>query len=176
MSLIRADDAEHRRKRGEVIVCDFRACGGNHGKQRGFADVGKSDKADVRQHFKLQNDLTFLAVKSVFCEARRLSCRRCEMTVSPAAAAALSGDKRLASAHILDDFSRFGVPDDGSVRNGNDEVGRRGAVEFRRHSVAAVFCNKFFSVAEIEQRVGSLVDGKYDIAAVSAVAAVRSSV
>ncbi len=45
------DDAEIRLKRGERIVGDLRARGRDHGDQRGFSGVGKTDEADVREKF-----------------------------------------------------------------------------------------------------------------------------
>ena len=41
------DHAEIGFERGERIIRDFRARGGNHRNQRGFAGVGETDQADV---------------------------------------------------------------------------------------------------------------------------------
>ena len=45
------DDAEIRFERGERIVGDFGARGGDDGDERGFSCVGKTDEADIGEKF-----------------------------------------------------------------------------------------------------------------------------
>ena len=45
------DDAEIWFERGERIVGDFGACGGDDGDERGFSCVGKTDEADIGEKF-----------------------------------------------------------------------------------------------------------------------------
>ena len=79
-------------------------------------------------------------------------------------------------AHILDDFAGGTVFDNRSGRYGNFEVFGVFAVALGGHAGLSVLCDEFTAVFEVQKRVLTLVNDKNDIAAFSAVAAVRSAV
>ena len=167
--------AEVGRQGGEMVVGDLRLCRADAREDRGFADVGETDKPDIRQHLEFQRDLALLALCAALGKAGDLSRRRGEMPVAPAAAPAFAEDEVLVGGHILDDFAALGVAHQRSWRHGNHRVLARGAVHLARLAVSAVFGDEFALVAEGKQGVGALVDAQDDVAAPAAVTAVGSA-
>jgi len=98
------------------------------------------------------------------------------MAVAPTALAAVAENERLAVGHIHNDLTGGGVAHHGSGRHGQNGILGGFAVEFCLHPVAAVFRHEFAAVLVIQQSIRALVDGKDDVAAATAVAAVRSAV
>src|SRR5437016_1094198 len=66
------NDAEVGFERGERIVRDLGARGGNNGNQRRLADVGKTNQANIGEKFQFQAKIALFAGESVFVFARGL--------------------------------------------------------------------------------------------------------
>ena len=116
-----------------------------------------------------------LALKARFGKTGRLTRRRCEMRVAPAALAAAAEDERLGVGHILDDLVRFRVAHDGAARHADREILALLAELARALTVHAVVGDVFALVAKVHQRGHVVVDNEDDVAAVAAVAAVGAA-
>ena len=174
-ALVDVHDAEVGVERGEVVVCDLGARLRHNGKKRRLADIREADEADVGQQLQLEHDIVLLALKARFGKTGRLTRRRCEVRVAPAALAAAAEDERLGVGHILDDLVRFRVAHDGAARHADREILALLAELARALTVHAVVGDVFALVAKVHQRGHVVVDNEDDVAAVAAVAAVGAA-
>ena len=60
-SFVHLYNAEHRRQRCKVVICNLRLCGGDNRQERRFSNIRKSDQPHVREQFQLQFHLVLLA-------------------------------------------------------------------------------------------------------------------
>ena len=116
-----------------------------------------------------------LALKARFGKTGRLTRRRCEMLVAPAAPAALTEDEGLAVGHILDDLVALRVAHNGAARHADGEILALLAELAPALTIHAGLSDVFALVAEVHQRGHIVVDDEDDIAAVAAVAAVGAA-
>ena len=89
------DHAEIRLKSGEGIIGNLRTRRRNARDQRGLADVGIADQADIREQLQFEAEGALFAGTSVFVLARRLVSRGGEAGVAAAAASAVGDDDAL---------------------------------------------------------------------------------
>src|SRR5207247_2362773 len=89
------DYAEVRLERGEGVVRDLRASGGNHGEQRALARVRLAQEPDVGYQFQHELELALLAVLTRLPLARAAVCRSGEARVHAAAATAFRHEQRV---------------------------------------------------------------------------------
>ncbi len=97
------------------------------------------------------------------------------MFVAPAALAAVEADERFVVRYVFYDPAGRRVAYDGALRDLYHKILAVFAVEFRAGSVAAVLCDVFSAVSEIEQSILALIGLKNYVSALAAVAAVRSA-
>ena len=172
-----AADAQIRGQRGEMIIRNLRARRRHDGEYRALADVRVADKADVRDALELQLKLGDLAFLPRLGEVRRLTGRRGEVRVAPAAAAALEQDVLLPRlVHIGHQTAVGNQTHRRAHRHFDDEILGALAAAERRRAVFAVVGGVFALIAEIHQRVHVRVGEQHNVAAVAAVAAVRAAV
>ena len=176
-AVIAFDYAEVWRQRGKVVICYFGFCRGNDGQQRGLSHVGITHEPHVRDCFKLERDGMLVGHFARLRKARRFSSRRLESRVALAAIAAFKhGHGRVFLIHIRNDFARFGVADYRAARHLYNQIGGVFAVTEAAAAVLAVRGAEVLLIAEVGERVKSLVDRENHVAALAAVAAVRTSV
>ena len=172
-ALVDIHDAEIRKQSRKMIVRDLGMRLADNGKQRGFADIRKSDQTDVGQKLELERDVVALSRQAGLGEARDLARGRGEVDIAPASAAAFRGDPVLAGGHVVHDRAGLRVADDRSARDLNDErvaVAAVAAFSLPRHTVLS---DIFALVTEVHQRGEVVVHRKDNTAAAAAVAAVR---
>ena len=176
-AVMQADHTEIRREGCEMVFGYLWSCRRDDREDRGFSDARKTDKSDIGYHFKLEYDLALLTLESAFRKARRAACGRCKMAVAPAALASSAEHERLAVlGHIFYDQSALGVLYYGSGRNGKHGVLTVAAVKLRARAVFSVLRYELAAILVVEQGICPLVYRDNDVAAASAVAAVRSAV
>ena len=158
-----------------MVVCDLGTRLGHNGKERRLADIRETDEADVGQQLQLEHDIVFLALKARFGKTGRLTRRRCEVGVAPAALAAAAEDERLGVGHVLDDLVRLRVAHDGAAGDADREILALLAELARALTIHAGLSDVFALVAEVHQRRHIVVDHKDDVAAVAAVAAIGTA-
>ena len=158
-----------------MVVCNLGARLRHNGKKRRLADIREADEADVGQQLQLEHDIVLLALKARFGKTGRLTGRRCEVLVAPAASAALAEDEIGGVGHILDELVRFRVAHDGAARHADREILALLAELARALTVHAVVGDVFALVAKVHQRGHVVVDNEDDVAAVAAVAAVGAA-
>src|SRR5438552_5846925 len=90
------DDAEVGFERGERIVRNLGARGGNHGNQRRLADVGKTNQANIGEKFQFQAKIALFAWESVFVFARGLVPRLGKMLIAASTAPSMGDQYALA--------------------------------------------------------------------------------
>ena len=169
-----ADDhhAEIRLQGGEGIVGDFRARGGNTGNQRGLADVGKADQADIGQELEFETEDAFFAGASIFVLARGLMRGGGEAGVAAATASAMGDDDALIGAGKVPDFlAGFFVVDDGADRDLENDVDAFASGAVGAFAVASALGFVFRVKAEVDERVVTLAGFHDDVATLAAVAA-----
>ena len=174
--IVEVHDAENRVQRCEMIIGDPGLGVTGHGQKRRFADVGESDKADVRDHFQLQEKFQRSRGLSGLGIFGRLHCRRRVMHIAVSASAAFQDQIFPAVAgHIRDHFAACGFPDDGPLGHLDDHVLALFAGASALLAGFTVLSLVFADVAEIRQGVETLVHFENDASAVAAVAAVRTA-
>jgi hypothetical protein len=145
------------------------------GKQRGLSHVREADEPHIGEELELQRDDAVIARQAGLRKARRLTGRGGEMLVAPAAPAAFRSHIIFSGGHIVHDGAALGVPEQRSPGNSDTDtlaVLARAALALSRR---AVFGDIFSFVTEIDQRGHVVVGNENNIAAASAVAAVRSA-
>ena len=167
--------AEVRKQRREVVVCDLRVRLGDDGKERALAHVREAHEPDVREELQLQEDRVALAGKPRLCKARHLARRGGEVLVAPAAAPAAAGGEGLAGGHVVHDLPGVRVAQDRAARHLDAQRLAVAAAAALALTGLAVAGDVFALVAKVHQRGHVVVHLEDDVAAASAVAAVRAA-
>ena len=159
----------------KVIVGDLRVGVGGDGKQGGFTHVGKAHQTHVRQKLQLQNHVPLLPLEAGLGKSGNLTGGGGVMGIAPAAPSALGEDEVLAGGHVHNDLICFGVPDDGTPGNLDDQVFPSLARHFSALTADTGGGLVLALVAEIQKSGQVVVDPENDAAAMPAVAAVRAA-
>ena len=174
------DDAQVWHERGERIVGDLRARGGDPRDQRGLAGVGESNQTHIRDQLQLQAKQLLFAVFARLGPSRRAVGGRHEAGVAATAATAFGDQHALAFLGEIAEQAqacacRILFEDERADRNGNLEVvgGVSGAI--RPLAVLAAPCFELGMKAEVDERVLGGCGDDEDGAAAAAVAAVRTA-
>ncbi len=159
-------------ERGERIVSDFRAGGGDDGNQCGFTSVGKTDEADVGEKFEFEAEMALFAGAAVFVFARSLVPGFGEMLIATPAVTAVSDEHALAgSSQIGDSFAGAGVENDSADGDLQDGIFAGASRAIRALAVSAAVGAKFAIVAVAKEGVVVNVGFEKNATAVAAVAA-----
>ena len=117
------DDAELGLHGGEGIVGNLGSRGGDGGEEGGLAGVGESDEADVSEEFEFEDDGFFDGGFAGLGVARGAVCGGGEVPVAEASAASAQEFHFLAVVlDFAEEFAGFGVKDDCSAGNVDDDV------------------------------------------------------
>ena len=147
------DYAEVRLERGEGVVRDLRASGGNHGEQRALPRVRLAQEPDVGYQFQHQLELALLAVLTRLPLARAAVCRSGEARVAAAAATAFRHEQRVpAGEPFTDHLPRRGVAHLGAGRDREVEIGPGLAGHVLALAVLPALCLPLGAVAVVEER------------------------
>ena len=158
-----------------MVVGDLRLRGADNAYQRGFPDVRKSDKTDVREQLQLKNDVELLPRETGLREARYLPSRGREVDIALSSLSAARDNNRLVVGDIRHYPAGVRVLDDGAARNAYHRRLHRLARAALCTARLAVGGDVFLLITEIYQRGEVIVRDKDDIGALSAVAAVGSA-
>ena len=174
--VVEADDAEVRLERRERVVGDLRLGRRDDADQRALADVGEADEGDVGHQLHLQLQPALLAVLALLGEVRGPAPVVEELGVAPPAAPAGGGQPAVAVVQQLGEhLAGVQVGDDGALGHGDLQRLAALAVEVLALAVDAVAGAAVGVVAERQQRGHVVVGDEPDVAALAAVAAVRSA-
>ena len=172
-----AANTQIRGQRSEVIVRNLRPGRRHDGENRALADIRIADKTDVRNALEFQFKLGHFALLPRLGEIRRLAGRRGEMRVAPAAAAAVKQHMALTGlVHVGHQTTVRDQPHRRAHRHLDDKLFGALAAAQGRRAVFAVIRRILALITEIHQRVHIRIGQQHDVAAVSAVAAVRAAV
>ncbi len=171
------DHAQIWRKRRKMVIGDFRVGIRHHGKQCRFADIREPNQPYVRNQLQFENHVIFLCRTASFRIARGLSCRRGKMLVAFAALAAVYQYFPFpVMRNIRHNLTAFGFADNRTDRHLYHNVLTVLAEAVALAAVAAVHGLKHTFIPEIHQRTHAFVADEHNVAALAAVAAVRSAV
>ena len=148
---------------------------GGDRKQGGFSHIGEANQAHIRQQLQFQNHVPLLPLESALCEAGHLPGGRCIVGIAPAAPAALGNNKILTGGHIHNDLIGFRIPDHCSSGNLNNQRLSTLSAHIPALSVHACLSGILALVTKIQQRGQIVIDTQNHTAAVTAVAAVRTT-
>ena len=168
-------DAEVGEERRKVVVCDLRVRLGHHRQQRALAHVREADETHIRQQLQLEQDRVALTRQTGLGKARHLPRRGGKVLVAPAAAPAARRHKRLARGHIVHDRAAVGIAQQRAARHTDAQTLAHAAGAALVLTVGAVGGHVFALVAKIHERGHVVVHLEDDVAAASAVAAVRAA-
>jgi hypothetical protein len=136
--------------------------------------LGKPEQADVGDQLQLEAQAELLAWEAGLRVARRLIGGALEVGVAAAAAATAGDDNaRARFGEIGDDLAGVGVADDGAERHLRHDVVAAVAVLILAAAVLAALRRQERLILEVEQRGHAEVDLEDDVAAITAIAAVR---
>ena len=170
------DDAEDRVEGRKVIGCNFWLGCRNLSQDARFADAGIAQEADVSQDFQFQPQPPFFSRFAPFGKGRRPIGTRSKMPVAATAAAAFSDDGLLAvPRQVGHDLARFFIFYDRSQRNGNQQVFGVSAVLIAAFALSAGLGLEQAAKTKVDEGVDVAVSDENDVAALTAVAAVRSA-
>ena len=117
------DDTELRGEGGEGIVGYLGFGGRDHTEQGRFAGIRETDETDIREHFELHDDRTFLCGFTGLCIARGLIRSGAEMPVSESSSSTFEQhDLFVVLFDLTYPFACFSVIDHGTARNLDDLV------------------------------------------------------
>ena len=174
--VVDAHDTEVRLERRERIVGDLRACRRHDADQRALADVREADERDIGHQLHLELEPPVLAVLTLLGEARRATLVRQELGV--AAPTAPTGGRQPAIAVVQqfgEQLAAVEVGHDGALGHRDLERLPALAVLVLALAVHPVVGAAVRMVAERQQRRHVVVGDEPDIAALAAVAAVRTA-
>ena len=174
--IVNLNNSQIRVNGREMIIRDFGLRAGCYRKQSGFSNIGKAYESDIRNQFHFQNDGTLFCETSGFRKIGSLAYRIFIMNISLSAFSSLGGHKRIAGFHqIFHNQTALFVNNHGSRRNFDNQVLSVLSEFFLFHAVLSVFGLVFPFISKIHQRAQAVVGHKDDIAALSSVSAVRTS-
>ena len=169
--------AETRLHGGERIVGYFGSRGRERGNQRGFPGVGKTHQAHVGQQFQFQNHHHFLHRLAGLRVTRSLIGGSAELPVAQSAPASFQQHHHLSVGHnVTNVFARFGVIGHSAWRNVNVAIGTVRTMRTTFGTVATIAGKHMAFVAQVEQCPIVMVATQIDVAAASAITAIRSAV
>ena len=168
------DHAEVRVERGERVVGDLRPRGGDRRDEAGLARRREADQRDVGDRLELEDDIALPAGRAQQGEAGRLALRVREGRVAESADAAGRGDEAHARLDHVDERLAGLVLDDGADRHRELEVLAGGAGAVVAHPEPAVAGRAVRRVVVRQQRRDLRIGDEHDVAAVAAVAAIRT--
>src|SRR6185437_3680303 len=171
-----AHDAELRMQGGERIIGDLRPRGGCSGQERRLPSVGQSHQPRIGDQFQPQPDPQLLARPALGEFARGAVGRGLEVGVAESPVTPPQQRDPL-PCHIQIGQHRLPVVGEhlGAERHLDHDVLRAGAGPVRAGAVAALRGAEVLRVAEVDQGVQVLRGLEDDVAALAAVAAVRSA-
>ena len=171
-----ADDAEVGHQGGEGIVGDLRSGGRNDRQQGRFAGIGEAHEAHIGQQLQLHDDPAFLRGLAWLGELGRLHGGRLEEGVAFAAAAALEQHDGLS---VLGDLAKrlagLGFIGHRAQRHVDEDVLAGGACELVAAAWDAIAGHQVLGVAKVQQGPHLGIASQDDVAATTAVAAVRTA-
>ena len=174
--IVQLDHAQIGFERGEGVIGDLGAGGGNARDQRGFSGVGKADQADISQQLQLEAQALFLAGASGLVLGGGLVGGRGAARVAASAAPAARGQEALPGFGEIEQARAGGIGvDHGPDRHQHVDRFAIGARAVAAFPVASAFGAMFRVKTELQQRV--LMNGRYqeNVAAASAIAARRAA-
>src|SRR5438552_17080219 len=166
------DDAEVGFERGERIVRNLGARGGNHGNQRRLADVGKTNQANIGEKFQFQAKIALFAWESVFVFARGLVPRLGKVLIAASTAPSMGDQYALARRGEISN-RRTALIVKGKRADGHlqDHVLARMAGAVGAFAVASAIGLEFAIVTVSQQRVVVWVGFKINVSAMAAITA-----
>ena len=174
--VVDAHDAEVRLERRERVVGDLRACRRDDADQRALADVREPDERDIGHQLQLELEPPVLAVLALLGEARRATLVRQELGVAAPTPPAGGCQPAIAVAKQFgEQFAAVEVGHDGAL--GHRDLDRRPALAVLILALAVnpVVGAAVRMVPERQQRRHVVVGDQPDVAALAAVAAVRTA-
>jgi len=152
----------------------LRTRGGYGGDEGRFAGIREADEPDIGQELEFKAQMFFFARGAVF-EVRRHAVRRCgKMTVAASAMAAVRNHDAFSVGHqIGQNFSGLLVVNHRADGKFDGDGFSAASAAMGGAAVPAVFRLVMFSITKIEQRRQPVRGGEDDVAAISAVTAVR---
>src|SRR5271169_4973888 len=167
------DDAEIGHERGERIIGDFGACGGNYRNKCGFACVRVTHQANIGEQFEFEAKVALFTRRTVLMFARSLMPGLGKILIT---AAALR-DQHTLSGHgeIGDGFTGLLVVSERADGNEQAHVRARVAGAVRAFAMPAAIRFKFAIVAVAEKRVVIGIRFEINAAAVATVASGRAA-
>src|SRR5215472_4307715 len=173
---IDVDHTELRMQRGEWIVGNLGLGCAHRGEKSGFAGVWKADNPGIGDELEPQPNRELDAGLAGIGVTRRAIGRAFEMGIAESAIAAAR------QHNALFDFGQVGqqrdvilVVDLRADRHFENDIGAVGAVPVLAHAGAAVGRGEMLLVAVIDQRIKPIDRFGDDIAALAAIAAVRTA-
>ena len=172
-------DAHHAQigvERGEGVIGNFGACVADGGNEGGFARIGHAQQAHIGQHLEFEPQAFFLArIAECFLAGCAVD-GAFESQVAKTAVAAF-GDQDFFARHqqLEQNLAGFGVADDGAHRHFEGDVVTGRAKHIAAHAVLPALGLEAARVAKIHQGVEVDVGNRPDMAATTAVAAVRAA-
>ena len=173
--LPRLHDAEVRDERGERVVGDLRPSCRHRRDQRRLARVRVADERDIGDGLQFKHDILDGAWLAKQREAGGLATRRREGSVAEATAAALRHDVGRARADEVGQHDTVFGLDDRAVGDGQDHVLAVGTVAVAALARLAGRCTAVRGVMERQQRGRIGIDDQSDVAAATAITAVRAA-
>ena len=159
-----------------MVIGDLGFCRGNFRKQRAFSHVRKTDEAHVRNHFEFQDHVVLFHLFALLREIGCMPTRRGETNVTfPAVAAARHEHFLPVFKHVANEPTRFFVANERSKRDFDIRVLSAFSKATVRAAHFAVFRQKAGRKTEREQIVHILIPDEIYVAALTAVAAVRTA-
>ncbi len=168
-------DAEVGHEGGERVVGDLGAGRRHRCHEAGLAGAGVAHERDVGERLELEHDVAGVARLTEQREAGRLAPGRGQRRVAEATAAAARQHEARARAHEVGEHLAVRRLHDRAVRHGQHDVLAVGAVAVRALAGLAAGGLAVRAVVVVEQRGGVGVDDEHDVAAATAVAAVRAA-
>ena len=164
------DDAEIGLEGGEGVVGDFGFGGGDARDERGLADVGVADNADVGEDLELEAEGEFFAGVAHFVLAGSLVGGGGEVLVAAPTASAVGDDDALVGMlEVVDELAGIVIEDEGADGDFEDDVVAVAAGAVGAHAVLAALGAVERVVAEVHEGVVALGGFHDDVAAASAV-------
>jgi CBS domain-containing protein len=166
------DHAKIRLERRERVIGNLGTRGGDARDQRGLANVGKPDKADVSQELEFETEDALFSGAAFFMFARSLMGRGGEAGIAPAAATSVSDDDALVGLGEVPDFiACLFVVNDGTDGDFQNDVDAFAAGAVRAFAVASALGLLFGIETEVDERVVALAGFHDDVATLAAVPA-----
>ena len=167
--------AQYRGNGCEMVIGNFRFSSADYRNQRGFSNIWISYKSDISQQLEFQGDFKFFSREARLCKTWNLTGRGGKVNVSLSAATAFCQNLWFIGREVCHNPARCSVADHGSTGNPNDQIRCASSGTIPSTAIFPSLCHIFSLIAEVNQRGEVIVYLKDDVAAFSAVSAVRST-